>query len=167
MKRINSDKIYKYIPKNENDSELQSLKTNDVFPNKQNKPIRHNFNLKRRHQKNRIIYHNKNKTYQHTNNGKNIIYNKCTKCNKQILDELSSFYNEEKNEYYCFDCALNEAKNLLNPDPKNRIIYLGAGTFGEVKEIKSEKKFMIIKRIKFSKPKYEKFSMNYLPLDQY
>lgn len=163
MKRLNSDKVYKYIPKGNSEEDTQI--------NSANRYTGHKPNINRRHLKNRFPNHVKNRIrndipLQNHYNVKEI-YNKCAKCNKQIIDDLSAFYNEEKNEYYCFDCALIEAKKLLNPDPKNKVMYLGAGTFGEIKEIKSEKKFMIIKRIKFSKPKYEKFSINYLPFDQY
>ena len=167
MKRLNSDKIYKYVPKQvekENEPNTISLPvTNFKHP-------KHEIDYKRKRQKGRSIYH-KNHPYNSDNFQKNRqnnqIYTRCSRCSKAISDQLSSFFNEEKNEHLCFDCALIEAKNLLSPDPKNRVLYLGAGTFGEIKEIKSEKKFMIIKRIKFSKPKYEKFSMNYLPFDQY
>ncbi|HPC38956.1 MAG TPA: hypothetical protein PLF21_06560 [Exilispira sp.] len=173
MKRLNSDKIYKYVPKKENPDNSEIVENNKIVEKiNSERHINHFKDFKKRYNKNRIISHNKSSRIKHYNQNHNInqtnqSYKKCSKCNRNIIDELSSFYNEEKNEYYCFDCALNEAKNLLSPDPKNIIMYLGAGTFGEIKEIKSEKKFMIIKRIKFSKPKFEKFSMNYLPFDQY
>lgn len=171
MKRLNSDKVYKYIPKQDNSKNIDSYNENIIINDvKPIKPIKHNIDYKRKQSKNRFIYYNKhqNKLHHNTNEEKPMLpIKKCSKCNRQITDELSSFHNEEKKEDYCFDCALIEAKILLNADPKNKIMYLGAGTFGEIKEIKSEKKFMIIKRVKFAKPKYEKFSMNYLPFDQY
>ncbi len=167
MKRLNSDKIYKYIPKQEIKNEIfqnsESIKVNQV------KHVKHKIDFKRQQTKNRLEYHKKHFKAKINVNDKNQSNSsiKCSRCNKIINDELSIFFNDEKKEYYCFDCALEEAKILLSPDPKNKVIYLGAGTFGEVKEIKSEKKLMIIKRIKFTKPKFEKFSMNYLPIDQY
>ncbi len=160
MKRLNSDKVYKYVPKN-NSNEKENLNYS--------RHLIHREDHKRHKQRNKFI--NKKK-YQYIqkefiNNNENSNLLRCLKCNRVIIDQLNSFHKEDNNEYYCFECALDEAKTLLNPDPKNRVIYLGAGTFGEVKEIKSEKKFMIIKRIKFTKPKFEKFSLNYLPFDQY
>ena len=167
MKRLNIDKVYKYIPKQEKKEEsisnTQSIQINQI------KHIKHGIDAKRQQQKNRLIYHKKHQQSRINpqNNFQQNSFIRCAKCNKPITEQLSSFHNDEKNEDYCFDCALNEAKILLSADSKNKIMYLGAGTFGEVKEIKSEKKFMIIKRVKFSKPKFEKFSMNYLPFDQY
>lgn len=168
MKRLNSDKIYKYVPKKDISNKFEEDFDNKII--EEINPEKYINHFQKRHNKNRFAIHNKNNRSRHSPQNLtklNQNYKKCSKCNRNILDELSSFYNEEKNEYYCFDCALEEARNQLSPDPKNIIMYLGAGTFGEIKEIKSEKKFMIIKRIKFSKPKFEKFSMNYLPFDQY
>ncbi len=124
---------------------------------------KHTIDEKRLNQKKRFTHYtpaSNNKYFNNKSQKANIF---CSRCNKELYDLLNSFYNEEKNEYYCFDCALAEVKEKLQPDPKNRIIYLGAGTFGEVKEIKSEKKFMILKRIRYLKPKFEKFAVNYLP----
>jgi hypothetical protein len=218
MKHLNSDKVYKYIPKDQKENEKTRQPTNNTIaksnnietsreelnsknrtfsnvknnpdlnknhPNDKNNNNRFDYNVedKKQDYENHFYYkHNKhtidekrlnqkkrfthytpasNNKYINTKQQKTNIF--CSRCKKELYDLLNSFYNEEKNEYYCFDCALAEVKEKLQPDPKNRIIYLGAGTFGEVKEIKSEKKFMILKRIRYLKPKFEKFAVNYLP----
>ena len=218
MKHLNSDKVYKYIPKDQKENEKARQPANNTiakpnntetsreelnsknrtFSNVKNNPDlnknhpddknnnnrfdynvedknqdyenhfyykhnKHTIDEKRLNQKKRFTHYtpaSNNKYFNNKSQKTNIF---CSRCNKELYDLLNSFYNEEKNEYYCFDCALAEVKEKLQPDPKNRIIYLGAGTFGEVKEIKSEKKFMILKRIRYLKPKFEKFAVNYLP----
>lgn len=86
----------------------------------------------------------------------------CSLCKKKIIDDTTSFYIEDEDRYLCFDCAIKEIKNKFNISSKNKIIYLGSGTFGEIREIKSENTFVILRRIQLVKPKYEKFTSSYL-----
>lgn len=117
------------------------------------------------------IYKNfipKNNKYVHKDKGNSQSnnnfheYNICSLCGKKIIDDTTSFYIEEEKRYLCFDCAIKEIKMKFNISSKNKVIYLGSGTFGEIREVKSENTFVILRRIQFVKPKYEKFTSSYL-----
>ncbi|MCX8058004.1 MAG: hypothetical protein N3A58_01145 [Spirochaetes bacterium] len=89
----------------------------------------------------------------------------CSICGKVVFDKSSAFLiNDEKGEeLICFECAKNQIEKKYNISQRNKIIYLGAGTFGEIRQIKGEKGFVILRRFKFCSPKHEKFSNAYLP----
>lgn len=89
----------------------------------------------------------------------------CSNCGKVIYDKSSSFTikGEKEENFVCFDCAKNEIEKKYNISPRNKIVYLGAGTFGEIRQIKGEKGFIILRRFKYCSPKHEKFSNAYLP----
>jgi len=92
------------------------------------------------------------------------IKNTCSICGKTIYDKYSSFALKEGSEerLICFECAKNEIEKKNNISPRNKLVYLGAGTFGEIRQIKGDRSFIIIKRYKFCSPKHEKFTEPFL-----
>jgi hypothetical protein len=76
---------------------------------------------------------------------------KCTICTKLIDDMPSAIFDKEKNEYYHFNCVLTKVESENKIEGRERIAYLGSGSFGIIENTggNSSSKFSIKKKIQF------------------
>jgi hypothetical protein len=77
----------------------------------------------------------------------------CKKCGRIISDMINSISDKEKNEYYHFDCIIEELKLEYEVNANQRIAYTGSGTFAVIEDIVQDgrKKFIIKKNIEVCK----------------
>ena len=76
----------------------------------------------------------------------------CSKCNKKIEEMKSSIKDNKTDQYYHFNCVINEIKKDNAVDSKQRIVYLGNGAFGIIEDLEPETnnhKFIIKKKIQY------------------
>ena len=76
----------------------------------------------------------------------------CAKCNKKIEEMDSSIKDSKKELYYHFNCVMDEIKKDNVVEGKQRIVYLGSGTFGIIEDIGPDlnnHKFIIKKKIQY------------------
>ena len=96
-------------------------------------------------------YNSQNKRRFPHRKKRNIV--KCCLCNK-IISDTSTIINEKNlNKPAHFDCILNQLKKEYKLTPREKIYYLGGGSFGIVQDRgpKSQIRFFIRKRIEYEK----------------
>ena len=64
----------------------------------------------------------------------------------------SSIKENKKNQYYHFNCVMDEIKKDNVVESKQRIVYLGSGVFGIIEDLEPDTnnhKFIIKKKIQY------------------
>lgn len=73
----------------------------------------------------------------------------CAICGTAVRDVLTAIaYGEEKSAAH-FDCVMKELGERENLEPKEKLVYLGGGTFGVVKMKGGGGKFQVLRKIPF------------------
>lgn len=75
----------------------------------------------------------------------------CIRCNETIRNPETALSTPENGEPIHFDCAIREVADNEQLGPKEKVCYLGQGTFGVIQygKGKNEKGFSIKKRIPY------------------
>ena len=168
-KKFNNNKKKNYKKnKQNNNNKTQRNKTNNY----------HHNNNKHHQQNNKKNHNNKKKNYKHYNNKKTIeeyekIYIEkrmkeagdkplCPICNEPIYIIEEAIRHNSSGEYAHFECIVNEIKteNIDDIEKDEKIVYLGAGTFGIIQEKQGGKntKFSVKKRINYENRKIKKIN---------
>ncbi len=162
-------KTFSYVPTN-NKFKMDSKKTDanskslKYTPNKNEKKKVVKTNKKTTEFKKKFVFKGK-KHKKPKKSNKPKITRTCELCKSQITDNNGTFdYGD--NKIICFDCVVKQIREQYNIPSRHKIIYYGAGTFAETRDLKSEKEYFIVKRYQYCPPKHEKFTSNYLPEDK-
>lgn len=120
----------KHIQKNINIFNKLEIKENNKFTKFKNKYKK--FNAKPR----RPIIPYKIKTFNKTT---------CNICHNQIKDMATSIIDKNSSKSVHFDCLVSKIKKIKNISPREKVVYLGSGTFAIIETTNSAKKTFKIK----------------------